>query len=39
VGTANFVDPAAMNAVVGGIETFMEENRIERLADIRGIIK
>jgi dihydroorotate dehydrogenase (NAD+) catalytic subunit len=39
VGTANFVDPAAMGAVIGGIETFMEENRIERLQDIRGIIK
>ncbi len=39
VGTANFVDPAAMVAVVAGIETFMEENGIERIADIRGIIE
>ncbi len=38
VGTANFLDPSAMGAVIGGIETFMEENQIERLEDIRGII-
>lgn len=39
VGTANFVDPAAMIAVIGGIEMFMENNKIEKLEDIRGIIE
>lgn len=38
VGTANFVDPAAMIGVVDGIESFMAENKVARLDDIRGII-
>ena len=39
VGTANFVDPGAMSSIVSGIRTFMEENGIERLEDIRGSIE
>jgi dihydroorotate dehydrogenase (NAD+) catalytic subunit len=39
VGTANFVDPGAMGAIVAGIRSFMEDNEIEQLDDIRGIIK
>jgi dihydroorotate dehydrogenase (NAD+) catalytic subunit len=38
VGTANFVDPAAMIGVIGGIESFMKENEIGKLDDIRGSI-
>ncbi len=39
VGTANLVDPSALSTVVSGIRTFMEENKIARLGDIRGIIE
>ncbi len=38
VGTANFVDPAAMVGVIDGIESFMNENGIAVLDDIRGSI-
>jgi dihydroorotate dehydrogenase (NAD+) catalytic subunit len=38
VGTANFVDPAAMIGVIDGIESFMNENGIAVLDDIRGSI-
>jgi dihydroorotate dehydrogenase (NAD+) catalytic subunit len=39
VGTANFADPGVMAGVVSGIRAFMEENGIERIEDIRGIIE
>jgi len=38
VGTANFVNPAAMISVIDGIESFMRDNEIVRLDDIRGRI-
>lgn len=38
IGTANFLDPAAMIGVVDGIEAFMRENEVGKLADIRGCI-
>lgn len=38
IGTANFVDPAISAKVAAGIARYCEENRLESIADIRGII-
>lgn len=38
VGTANFNNPTATIDVLEGIEHFMEKNKIQDLAEIRGII-
>jgi dihydroorotate dehydrogenase (NAD+) catalytic subunit len=36
VGTANFVDPAAMTRVLDGIEAYCRERGVERVSDIVG---
>lgn len=38
VGTANFFNPRATVEVVEGIKSFMEENGVKNLSEIRGII-
>ena len=38
VGTANFMNPRATIDVIHGIESFMIENKIQSLSEIRGII-
>ena len=38
VGTANFMNPFATAEIVDGIESFMVENGIKDISDIRGII-
>jgi dihydroorotate dehydrogenase (NAD+) catalytic subunit len=36
VGTATFLDPRASLDVIGGIGSFMQENRVKALVDIVG---
>ena len=38
VGTANFRNPCAMPEIIGGLEKYMEENGIQDLKEIRGIV-
>jgi dihydroorotate dehydrogenase (NAD+) catalytic subunit len=39
VGTANFSNPQATIEIIDGITRFMEENKIQNLSEIRGIIE
>jgi dihydroorotate dehydrogenase (NAD+) catalytic subunit len=39
VGTANFVNPGSCSEIVRGIETFMVENNIKNINEIRGSLK
>lgn len=38
VGTANFIDYRSMENIINGIESFMQEENIENLSEITGII-
>jgi dihydroorotate dehydrogenase (NAD+) catalytic subunit len=38
VGTANFVDPFIWNKLTGGLRDYMQQHRIERVADLVGSI-
>jgi dihydroorotate dehydrogenase (NAD+) catalytic subunit len=39
VGTANFVNPGSCSEIVRGIETFMMENNIKNINEIKGSLK
>ncbi|MDH3975737.1 MAG: dihydroorotate dehydrogenase [Deltaproteobacteria bacterium] len=39
VGTASFVNPAAAMDIVKGMETFMEEENIEKITDLIGSVR
>ncbi|HPA14946.1 MAG TPA: dihydroorotate dehydrogenase [Desulfobacterales bacterium] len=39
VGTANFVNPRATTDIIEGIEAFLVENKISRLADLIGTLE
>lgn len=38
VGTANFINPSAAMNIVRGMETFMKEEKIEKITDLTGSI-
>ena len=38
IGTANFNNPYVMLEVIKGLNNYMEENGIEDLKEIRGIV-
>lgn len=38
VGTANFIDPAATERIVGGIQTYMARHGVNDISQLRGII-
>jgi dihydroorotate dehydrogenase (NAD+) catalytic subunit len=38
-GTVNFVDPSAPADILHGIDAYMKENKIARLADLRGSVR
>jgi dihydroorotate dehydrogenase (NAD+) catalytic subunit len=39
VGTSNFVNPGVTIDIAKGIESFLVENNIENIADLRGTLK
>jgi dihydroorotate dehydrogenase (NAD+) catalytic subunit len=39
VGTASFLDPAAMTAIIDGLAAYCERHGVARLADLTGAIK
>ena len=39
VGTANFVNPYATAEIVDGIEQYMQENKIEDIQELTGVVK
>ena len=39
VGTANFVDPAAMMHIVDGLEQFCREEKVARISDLIGTLR
>jgi len=39
VGTANFVNPYATVEIVDGIEQYMQENKIEDIQELTGVVK
>ena len=38
IGTANFMDPAIALDVIDGMERYLEDNHIENISEIRGIV-
>ena len=38
IGAANFMDPAIALDVIDGMERYLEDNHIENISEIRGIV-
>jgi dihydroorotate dehydrogenase (NAD+) catalytic subunit len=38
VGTATFADPQTMLRIIDGLQAYCEENGLENIAQVRGIV-